>query len=266
MKKQQKYTVIEVLVVTAIIAVLVSISVSKVSSMQMRAKITKVNADLSSINAAIVNYSNEYGELPYTGNDYPTSDQMTNFSEILPILRGDNKRGINFLSADLSSSFQVGDAKDYSNYSYQIALDYDHNGVIDTGVMAGSTYPSISEDLLASAAVWMKSPNEGNSDIYSWLSLGLYDANLSSATGEVGGVSPDSGDLITENSYVASDTNVVGNGKNKPKSNNGHGNNVDGVDSSNPGNSKQGEDTDPTVDDEAGGGSCNKNNGKGNNK
>ena len=36
----------------------------------------------------------------------------------------------------------------------------------------------------------------------------------------------------------------------EPKNNNGHGNNVDGVDSSNPGNSKIGEDTDPTVDDE----------------
>ncbi|MBK1790181.1 hypothetical protein [Persicirhabdus sediminis] len=34
------------------------------------------------------------------------------------------------------------------------------------------------------------------------------------------------------------------------KSNNGHGNNVDGVDSSNPGKSKTGEDTDPLVDDE----------------
>jgi len=36
----------------------------------------------------------------------------------------------------------------------------------------------------------------------------------------------------------------------KSKNNNGHGNNVDGVDSSNPGNSKTGLDTDPTVDDE----------------
>ncbi len=35
-----------------------------------------------------------------------------------------------------------------------------------------------------------------------------------------------------------------------PKSNNGHGNNVDGVDSSNPGGSKEGLDSDPTVDDE----------------
>ncbi|GIV62628.1 MAG: hypothetical protein KatS3mg044_1494 [Rhodothermaceae bacterium] len=35
-----------------------------------------------------------------------------------------------------------------------------------------------------------------------------------------------------------------------PKGNNGHGNNEDGVDSSNPGGSKEGEDTDPTVDDE----------------
>lgn len=35
-----------------------------------------------------------------------------------------------------------------------------------------------------------------------------------------------------------------------PKNNNGHGNNEDGVDASNPGNSKTGEDSDPTVDDE----------------
>ncbi len=35
-----------------------------------------------------------------------------------------------------------------------------------------------------------------------------------------------------------------------PWSNNGHGNNEDGVDSSNPGKSKEGEDSDPTVDDE----------------
>ena len=34
------------------------------------------------------------------------------------------------------------------------------------------------------------------------------------------------------------------------KSNNGHGNNEDGVDTSNPGKSKAGEDTDSNVDDE----------------
>ncbi|MCM8527903.1 MAG: type II secretion system GspH family protein [Lentisphaeraceae bacterium] len=45
------------------------------------------------------------------------------------------------------------------------------------------------------------------------------------------------------------DTTVAG------KSNNGHGNNEDGVDSSNPGKSKQGEDSDPSVDDESKGGS-----------
>lgn len=40
------------------------------------------------------------------------------------------------------------------------------------------------------------------------------------------------------------------------KSNNGHGNNCDGVDSSNPGKSKEGLDSDPTIDDE-----CKKNGG-----
>ncbi|MCA9580876.1 MAG: hypothetical protein KC416_03720 [Myxococcales bacterium] len=42
----------------------------------------------------------------------------------------------------------------------------------------------------------------------------------------------------------------VPDGTYKAKGNNGHGNNIDGVDVSNPGKSKEGLDTDPTVDDE----------------
>ena len=49
----------------------------------------------------------------------------------------------------------------------------------------------------------------------------------------------------------------------KPKSNNGHGNNCDGVDSSNPGKSKKGLDSDPTVDDECKGSKNGKSNGSG---
>jgi type II secretory pathway pseudopilin PulG len=48
-----------------------------------------------------------------------------------------------------------------------------------------------------------------------------------------------------------------------PKTNNGHGNNCDGVDSSNPGQSHQGEDTNPNVDDECGGGGAYPSNGSG---
>ena len=36
----------------------------------------------------------------------------------------------------------------------------------------------------------------------------------------------------------------------KTKNNNGHGNNIDGVDMSNPGKSKKGKDSDPNIDDE----------------
>jgi prepilin-type N-terminal cleavage/methylation domain-containing protein len=42
------------------------------------------------------------------------------------------------------------------------------------------------------------------------------------------------------------------NNNSKSKNNNGHGNNEDGVDSSNPGKSKEDEDSDPNVDDEKG--------------
>ena len=56
------------------------------------------------------------------------------------------------------------------------------------------------------------------------------------------------------------------NGNGNGNGNNGHGNNEDGVDSSNPGNSKQGEDSDPSVDDESsnGNGSNGNSNGNGN--
>ena len=46
------------------------------------------------------------------------------------------------------------------------------------------------------------------------------------------------------------------------KDNNGHGNNEDGVDSSNPGKSKAGQDSDPNVDDEAKGGKSSKTSNK----
>ena len=51
-----------------------------------------------------------------------------------------------------------------------------------------------------------------------------------------------------------------------PKTNNGHGNNCDGVDSSNPGNAPHhGDDTDSSVDDECGGGGAAPGNGNGGN-
>lgn len=46
------------------------------------------------------------------------------------------------------------------------------------------------------------------------------------------------------------DEGTIPGNNNNGHTNNGHGNNWDGVDSSNPGNSKSGEDTDPDVDDE----------------
>ena len=65
----------------------------------------------------------------------------------------------------------------------------------------------------------------------------------------------------------ATDNNGHGNNEdgvdssNPGHDNNGHGNNEDGVDSSNPGNSKADQDSDPTVDDEMGSGNGNSGNG-----
>jgi len=68
-----------------------------------------------------------------------------------------------------------------------------------------------------------------------------------SSTDATGSTGSGSSSSTTSTTTVASTTT-------SGHTNNGHGNNEDGVDVSNPGNSKEGEDTDPTVDDESKGG------------
>ena len=240
--KKQKFNLIELLVVVSIIAVLGAFTANKIGSMSQRAKVTKAQASLEAVSAAIVNYKKEYGELPYvgadSGADYPTADALMNFSEILPVLRGDNKRGIDFLNSEVSSDFQVGTVKSYANRSFQIALDYDHSGAIDKGVLEGSVFPAINSDVLASSATWVKSPNEGNSDIYSWVSLDLRSSGLLASNDDSSvdnndtpsvdnndTPSVDNSDALAAEDYVASDTKV--------KSNKGFGNNSDGIDTDN---------------------------------
>jgi len=72
------------------------------------------------------------------------------------------------------------------------------------------------------------------------------------AAGEVYGsdYSNFSNDYYNSRTYISDWARPSIPGDYKIKNNHGHGNNVDGVDMSNPGNSKEGEDTDETVDDE----------------
>ena len=52
------------------------------------------------------------------------------------------------------------------------------------------------------------------------------------------------------NGGIATTKDAITETETKTKNNNGHGNNIDGVDKSNPGKSKNGEDSDPNIDDE----------------
>jgi hypothetical protein len=60
---------------------------------------------------------------------------------------------------------------------------------------------------------------------------------------------------MTNPGYDLQDMVILVTFKSKAKTNNGHGNNLDGIDSSNPGNAPFiNLDTDPTIDDEGSGG------------
>ena len=84
------------------------------------------------------------------------------------------------------------------------------------------------------------------------------DYTITASAEEGGSISPAGDSVINEGGSKVYVITPNEGSSSDGKSNNGHGNNEDGVDSSNPGKSKQGQDTDPNEDDE------NKDNGNGN--
>lgn len=234
MYKANKFNLIELLVVVIILGILFTFSVDKISSISQRAQVTKVQTDLHSISAAILNYKREYGELPYIGAndnnvDYPTGDMSVNFSDILEVLRGENKRGIDFLNRDIVGLFSTGGEESYENYNYQLALDYDGDGEIDFTVFADVAYPVIEGDQDTSIAVWSRNPSEDSPDIRSWVDLAR---NANSVPGSGSGDDPsvDGSSDPTGGSDDPSDDCTC------ERTNRGHGNNLDGYDSDNKGN------------------------------
>ncbi len=157
MKKTQKFTMVELLAVIAIIGILVGLLLPAVISGKEKALATKARTDVASIAAAIGQFEATYGYLPYTEGTVPTSDDDTiTYSTLIDILTGNNAtmnpRNITFLSTDGTT------LTDPWGQNYNIMLDYDYDGSVT----------ALGDTITGKPAVWSDGNPDGGSAITNW--------------------------------------------------------------------------------------------------
>jgi prepilin-type N-terminal cleavage/methylation domain-containing protein len=74
--KKQAFTLIELLIVVAIIAILAAIAVPNFLEAQTRAKVSRAKTDLRTISVAVESYAVDHNKYPPDGDDTRTTDQM----------------------------------------------------------------------------------------------------------------------------------------------------------------------------------------------
>ena len=179
--RTQKISIIEVLIVVAIISILATIAGAKIGDMRYRAQKVDNTLKVHSIDMALRQYYKDFGDWPrpssnnQSGNVDNRADMRRPFSEIEAVLLGDNSKGISYLNGPITSSWITGNPKGngnnaYENHEFMIALDYDGDGVISKNVFSNKTDPAVTEDLVldGGAALWLHTPADWDTDISNW--------------------------------------------------------------------------------------------------
>jgi len=141
--KRRHFTLIEMLVVVAVIAILIGILIPTIGTVMQKVKQSQTKAVINSLRLAIKQYESTYGILPFTGLNAdksivyePGSPINSEYTELLSTLEGNdttqNPRGIKFL--DLSDA----DYNDAWDEELNVVLDLDYDSVIDSTLIYGA--------------------------------------------------------------------------------------------------------------------------------
>ncbi|OGV55699.1 MAG: hypothetical protein A2017_03195 [Lentisphaerae bacterium GWF2_44_16] len=151
------FTLVEILVVVAIIAILMGILIPVVLKYPTTAKITKTKSQMNSINVAIKQYEAIYGYLPSFGNMVSNASNYRQFFAYLTCVQGPNTtvgdvngKKNRFLevpsnygnyTTDVSGTMtnaQKGDFQDPWGNLFRIYLDTNYDGAITSADAAGA--------------------------------------------------------------------------------------------------------------------------------
>ncbi|MCF7849525.1 MAG: type II secretion system GspH family protein [Kiritimatiellales bacterium] len=140
MKNKNAFTLIELLIVIAVIGILMSIMMPAISGAKRSAMKAQAQTEMKSIETAIKSYFNEYGKLPAPsdfsqgGGDLPLDPD--NSKKVIMVLTADeaeggtaNPREIMFLEPQGNN--QQGEFNDPWGEQYRIALDTSYDGELN---------------------------------------------------------------------------------------------------------------------------------------
>ena len=177
--KIRKFTIIELIVVIAIIATLMALLMPVMTGVRRKAKETKAKAEMHSIITAIKSYEMTYGILPLpdgvaASGLLKTADGESEYPDLLTFLTNvqtedadvtGNSRGIRFL--DVPNQYVAKGFLDPWEQDYSIYLDTDYDGII-VGPNANANEGQGFTNLYGTVFIYTHSGSDESDTIYSW--------------------------------------------------------------------------------------------------
>jgi len=181
------FTLVELLVVMAIIAVLATVSTGPVIEFLKKPKRTEAASVCNDLEIAIDSFKLEYSFLPSASSSFPSQDELIKTDSqagaaLIALLRGIdtsvNDKGIEYFTArtaknDTTNGLrQNGQLVDHWRNPYSIVIDYGNNGQVDPATIdpaLGANQKIQNKDAIIASPADDNVYGDGGEDVFSWL-------------------------------------------------------------------------------------------------